>query len=103
MCRQHRHFSRAENCYLLKRHGMVQATGPLRTTIWYANTHMDTADRTDLLETLREDLGLSRIGSGLSQLDAYWGLERRLDPLDPAAASLLCYVAQWVDAGWRDV
>ena len=82
---------------------MVQATGPLRTTIWYANTHMVTATRTDLLETLREDLGLRRIGSGMARLDAYWEQTGRLDPLDPDAASLLCYVAQWVDAGWREV
>ena len=64
---------------------------------------MVTAAQTDLLESLREDLGLRRIGSGMARLDAYWAEMGHLDPHDPDAASLLCYVAQWVDAGWRDV
>ena len=64
---------------------------------------MVTVIPTGLLETLREDLGLRRIGSGMSRLDEYWAEMGRLDPLDRDAASLLCYVSQWVDAGWRDV
>src|SRR4051812_14888165 len=57
----------------------------------------------DLLTGLREDLGLRRIGSGQSRLDEYWAGGRRLAADDPEAASILCYVAQWVDAGWRDI
>jgi len=64
---------------------------------------MVTAAGADLLEELRKDLGQRRIGSGMARLDAYWAEMGRLDPLDPNAASLLCYVAQWVDAGWRDI
>ena len=64
---------------------------------------MATPAPTDLLESLREDLGLRRIGSGMARLDSYWEATGRLDPYDPDAAPLLCYVAQWVDAGWRDV
>ena len=57
----------------------------------------------DLLQGLRGDLGMRRIGSGMSRLDEYWAKAGRLDPSDPDAAGLLCYVAQWVDAGWRDI
>jgi len=39
----------------------------------------------------------------MARLDSYWEATGRLDPYDPDAAPLLCYVAQWVDAGWRDV
>jgi tetratricopeptide (TPR) repeat protein len=46
---------------------------------------------------------MRRIGSGMARLDEYWANTGRLDPDDPAAAGLLCYIAQWVDAGWRDV
>ncbi len=64
---------------------------------------MALAVRTDLLDQLRSDLGLRRIGSGMARLDEYWSATGRLDPSDPDAPSLLCYVAQWVDAGWREV
>jgi tetratricopeptide (TPR) repeat protein len=63
---------------------------------------MVTVTRTELLDGLREDLGLRRIGSGMARLDEYWSETGRLDSDDPDAASLLCYIAQWVDAGWRD-
>jgi tetratricopeptide (TPR) repeat protein len=56
-----------------------------------------------MLEGLREDLGLRRIGSGMARLDRYWAENCRIDGHDPEAAALLCYVAQWVDSGWRDV
>lgn len=56
-----------------------------------------------LVDGLREDLGLRRIGSGMARLDNYWAEVGRLDPQDPDAPTLLCYLAQWVDAGWRDV
>ncbi len=56
-----------------------------------------------MLEGLKEDLGLRRIGSGMARLDEYWADKGRIDRRDPEAAELLCYVAQWVDAGWRDV
>ena len=56
-----------------------------------------------MLEGLQEDLGLRRIGSGMARLDDYWSETGRLDPRDPDAPALLCYVAQWVDAGWREV
>jgi tetratricopeptide (TPR) repeat protein len=50
-----------------------------------------------LLDGLREDLGLRRIGSGMARLEGF--------PADglPLAPALLCYVAQWVDAGWREI
>ena len=57
----------------------------------------------DLLQGLRGDLGMRRIGSGMARLDEYWAKTGRLDPNDPDAPGLLCYIAQWVDAGWRDV
>jgi len=57
----------------------------------------------DLLNGLRGDLGMRRIGSGMARLDGYWAESGRLDPKRPDAAGLLCYIAQWVDAGWRDV
>lgn len=46
---------------------------------------------------------MRRIGSGMARLDEYWAKMGRLDPNDKDAAGLLCYVAQWVDAGWRDI
>jgi len=58
--------------------------------------------RPGLLSGLREDLGLRRIGSGQARLDEYWSATHRFDPRDPDAAPILCYIAQWVDAGWRD-
>ena len=71
--------------------------------VWYAITRMVTAVETTLLDGLREDLGLRRIGSGMARLDEYWAESGHLDPRDPDTPSLLCYVAQWVDAGWREV
>jgi tetratricopeptide (TPR) repeat protein len=64
---------------------------------------MSSAVRTELLDGLREDLGQRRIGSGMSRLDEFWAEGGRIDPRDPDAPPLICYVAQWVDAGWRDV
>ncbi|HXJ41124.1 MAG TPA: hypothetical protein VNH18_17710, partial [Bryobacteraceae bacterium] len=58
---------------------------------------------TNLLQGLRSDLGQRRIGSGTARLDEYWAKVGRLDPQNGDAAGILCYVAQWVDAGWRDV
>lgn len=55
-----------------------------------------------MLEGLREDLGWRRIGSGMARLEEYWSQHGRLDRADPDAPALLCHVAQWVDAGWRD-
>ncbi len=57
----------------------------------------------DLLQGLRVDLGMRRIGSGMARLDGYWAEAGGLDPEHPDAAGLLCYIAQWVDAGWRDI
>ncbi len=57
----------------------------------------------DLLANLREDLGQRQIGRGMARLDELWSRSGQLDPHDPNSAALLCYVAQWVDAGWRDV
>lgn len=57
----------------------------------------------DLLGGLRRDLGLRRIGSGMARLDEYWVRNGRLDSSLSDSAGLLCYVAQWVDAGWRDI
>jgi len=64
---------------------------------------MVSAVHTELLAGLREDLGQRRIGSGMARLDQYWAETGRLNPRNPDAAALLCYVAQWVDAGWRDI
>src|SRR5579863_977732 len=64
---------------------------------------MVTAVQSRMLDGLREDLGLRRIGSGMARLDEYWSETDQIDRHDPNAAALLCYVAQWVDAGWRDV
>jgi len=82
---------------------LADPSRPPRTTIWYAITRMVTATRSGILESLREDLGLRRIGSGMARLDEYWSEAGRIDRRDPDAAPLLCYVAQWVDAGWREV
>jgi tetratricopeptide (TPR) repeat protein len=57
----------------------------------------------ELIEGLRDDLRNRRIGSGMSRLDQSWVRTGRLDPTHPDAAGLLCYVSQWVDAGWRDI
>lgn len=46
---------------------------------------------------------MRRIGSGMARLDDYWSSSGRLDPQRPDAAGLLCYIAQWVDAGWREI
>jgi tetratricopeptide (TPR) repeat protein len=46
---------------------------------------------------------MRRIGSGMARLDEYWEKAGQLDPKHPHAAGLLCYIAQWVDAGWRDI
>ncbi len=65
---------------------------------------MVTAVHKGLLDSLREDLGYRRIGSGMARLDGYWEqMNGRVDPHDPDSASLLCYLAQWVDAGWREI
>jgi tetratricopeptide (TPR) repeat protein len=61
------------------------------------------SNSTDLLDNLRADLGQRQIGRGMARLDELWSRSGQMDPQDPNAASLLCYVAQWVDAGWRDV
>jgi len=39
----------------------------------------------------------------MARLDEVWSRTGHLNPGDPDSAALLCYVAQWVDAGWRDV
>ncbi len=39
----------------------------------------------------------------MSRLDENWPSSGRLDTREENAACLLCYVAQWVDAGWRDI
>ncbi|HWF11321.1 MAG TPA: tetratricopeptide repeat protein [Bryobacteraceae bacterium] len=57
----------------------------------------------DLVNGLRGDLGMRRIGSGMARLDEYWTKSGRLDPKHQDSPALLCYIAQWVDAGWRDV
>ena len=64
---------------------------------------MTPAPHLDLLTGLREDLGSRRIGSGQARLDHYWEKAGQIQPHDPDGASVLCYVAQWVDAGWRDI
>src|SRR3569833_3351575 len=64
---------------------------------------VDFSNSSDLLADLREDLGQRQIGRGMARLDEFWSRSGQMDPQDPNSASLLCYVAQWVDAGWRDV
>jgi tetratricopeptide (TPR) repeat protein len=88
--------------YEVVRSGLV--SGTLVSEFGYQTyNRMTSSVRIDLLSGLREDLGLRRIGDGQARLDDYWAGSRRIDPGDPDAASLLCYIAQWVDAGWRDV
>src|SRR5215469_7553373 len=95
---QHRHFSTTDFRRGLKCHRYPEATGPRRTSLWYAVTHMVTAVHKGLLDSLREDLGYRRIGDGMARLDAYWEqVSGRVDLRDPDSACLLCYVAQWVD------
>ncbi len=91
--------SRSEKGFNLNAARASGLTGPYRTTFWYAITHMGA----DLLTGLRGDLGMRRIGSGMARLDEHWARSGRLDPKHPDAPGLLCYVAQWVDAGWRDI
>src|SRR5580693_6052162 len=57
----------------------------------------------DLLPGLRGDLGMRRIGSGMARLDEYWTRSGGLAAEHPDAPGLLCYIAQWIDAGWRDI
>src|SRR5208283_3354499 len=64
---------------------------------------MDSATSGDLLEDLRADLGQREIGRGMARLDEVWSRTGHLDPREQNSAALLCYIAQWVDAGWRDV
>jgi tetratricopeptide (TPR) repeat protein len=64
---------------------------------------MTPAVQSDLLSGLRHDLGLRRIGSGQARLDLYWDGPRRMEANDTDGAPIICYVAQWVDAGWRDI
>src|SRR5262249_22444427 len=83
----------------LNRGGVGSLSGPDRTTLWYSRSHMVL----DLVNGLRGDLGMRRIGGGMARLNEYWAKSGRLDPRHQDAAALLCYIAQWVDAGWRDV
>jgi tetratricopeptide (TPR) repeat protein len=46
---------------------------------------------------------MRRIGTGMARLDEYWAGAGGLDPEHPDAPGLLCYISQWVDAGWREV
>ena len=46
---------------------------------------------------------MRRIGSGMARLDEYWVQSGRIDPDHPDSPGLLCYLAQWVDAGWREI
>src|SRR4051812_42192392 len=64
---------------------------------------MATVVTEDLLAGLRGDLGKRRIGAGMARLEEHWTKAGRIDPKDPDAAVMLCYIAQWVDAGWRDI
>jgi len=64
---------------------------------------MVASSSSELLENLRGDLGQRQIGRGMARLDEVWSRTGHLNPGDPDSAALLCYVAQWVDAGWRDV
>ena len=56
-----------------------------------------------LLSGLRNDLGQRRIDAGMARLEGLAAPERKLRSSVPDAPALLCYVAQWVDAGWRDI
>ncbi len=64
---------------------------------------MVSGNSNELLADLRAELGQREIGKGMARLDELWSRTGHLDPRDPNSAALLCYVAQWVDAGWRDV
>ena len=64
---------------------------------------MITTAATPLLDGLRSDLGQRRIGAGLTRLEEYWSKSDGFVESDPQTPYVLCYVAQWVDAGWRDI
>ena len=64
---------------------------------------MVSAISSELLDGLRTDLGQRQIGRGMARLDELWSDMGHLDPRNQDSPALLCYVAQWVDAGWRDV
>jgi tetratricopeptide (TPR) repeat protein len=55
-----------------------------------------------LIAGLREDLAFRRIASGFDRLRRHAALLDSLDPRQPAAATLLGFVAQWVDIGYAD-
>ena len=56
-----------------------------------------------LIEELRQDLLLRRVGNGLAQLQSAGDLLLDFDPQEPCSPELVMYVAQWVDIGYRDV
>ena len=64
--------------------------------------HLTMVD-SQLLSGLRDDLGQRRIGSGMARLDRFWSDSGQFPASDPDGPGILCYVAQWVDAGWRDI
>ena len=55
-----------------------------------------------LIIGLRDDLALRHIASGFERLRRHSALLDSLDPRQPAAATLLGLVAQWVDIGYAD-
>lgn len=57
----------------------------------------------ELLAGLREDIIHRRIRSGAARLDAYAACLSTFDPACTNAAQFAWRLAQWVDAGWRDV
>jgi tetratricopeptide (TPR) repeat protein len=56
-----------------------------------------------LISGLRDDIIARRIRSGMARLDQHAGFLQSLDPASEHAAQIIWRLAQWVDAGWRDV
>jgi tetratricopeptide (TPR) repeat protein len=56
-----------------------------------------------LLAGLRQDIIERRIRSGMKRLETHSPLFESLDPSRGDGAQLLWRLAQWVDAGWRDI
>ncbi|HEU4414953.1 MAG TPA: hypothetical protein VFT65_09250, partial [Candidatus Angelobacter sp.] len=53
-----------------------------------------------LLRDLKNNLVARQVSAGIELLDAHQHLFSSLDPLQPNAAALVGYVAQWVDVGY---
>jgi tetratricopeptide (TPR) repeat protein len=56
-----------------------------------------------LLDGLRQDIIERQMRSGMDRLDAHLSLLQEMDARSTHAPQIIWRVAQWVDAGWRDI